>query len=141
VFVRVYRLEISCPFLLVVSASFSVLSSETLLNVAFLGVQSIVCRSKSTRAGATPRSHCKQSKKSGIGKLPLINLEMQYFITPLLWFFVMALPSTIMVKLKSLAELKQAAKLFCFILTFYAVMIALRFRDTEIFNVRPDLFL
>jgi hypothetical protein len=66
---------------------------------------------------------------------------MQYFIKPLLWFFIMAVPSTIMVKLKSLAELKQAAKLFCFILTFYAVMIALRFRDTEIFNVRPDLFL
>ncbi len=56
---------------------FSVLSSETLLNVAFLGIQSVVL---SLPASTHPRSPPRQTKKYRIGRLPLISLVMQYFI-------------------------------------------------------------
>ncbi len=59
------------------SRFFPVLSSETLVNVAFLGIQSVVL---SLPVSTLPRSPPRQTKKSRIGRLELISLLMQYFI-------------------------------------------------------------
>jgi hypothetical protein len=56
---------------------FPVLSSETLLNVAFLCIQSVVL---SLPVSTHPQSPPRQTKKYRIGRLALISLVMQYFI-------------------------------------------------------------